>query len=246
MVRTRAGRTLAVAAASTLLLATAPAAMATQSTIRGSISPNKGKPGTALALSVGFTIKRENNENNTLSKVVLSFPRNATVNGAKFPSCKPEQINATRSFSSCPKGSKIGSGSLRADVPAVPVSNVPGIVTLFNGPGGKSITVNIVAHNPVEIFEAFKAPLKKVGGRYGYVLTAPIPTTLQEINDGWFAQVTSFQTKVKATWRNLPYIAAKKCPAGGRAPIAGAFTFSPGGEIPASASTTATSFITCK
>lgn len=220
--------------------------MATQSTIRGSISPNKGKPGTPLALSVGFTIKRENDQNNTLSRVVLSFPRNATVNGKKFPSCSPETINARRSFSGCPKGSKIGSGSLRADVPAVPVSNVPGTVTLFNGPGGKSITVNIVAHNPVEIFQAFKAPLKKVSGRYGYVLTAPVPKELQEINDGWFAQVKTFQTKVKATWRGTPYIAAKKCPKGGRAPIAGAFSFSAGGEVPASDPTTATSFITCK
>jgi hypothetical protein len=241
MSRTRAGRTLAAAAAATLLLAAAPAAMATQSTISGKISPNKGKPGTPLALTIGFTITRENGENNTLRKVVLDFPPNAVANGAKFPSCMPAVINARRSFNGCPRGSLIGRGSLVADVPAADVFNVPGKVTLFNGQGGKSITVHIYAENPVLISEAFTAPLKKTGGRYGYKLTANIPPTLQEIADGWFAEVKRFSTTVNAKWRGRGYIEAKKCPKNGRAPIAGAFDF-----LREASPTSALGIITCK
>jgi hypothetical protein len=241
MSRTRAGRTLAAAAATALLLAAAPAAQATQSTISGKISPNKGKPGTPLALTIGFTITRENGENNTLRKVVLDFPPNAVANGAKFPSCMPAAINARRSFNSCPKGSLIGRGSLVADVPATDVYNVPGKVTLFNGAGGKSITVHIYAENPVLISQAFTAPLRKTSGRYGYKLTADIPYELQEISDGWFAEVKRFTTTVDAKWRGRGYIEAKRCPKGGRAPIAGAFDF-----LREAAPTSALGFVTCK
>lgn len=229
-----------MAAASTLLLTAAPAALATQSTISGKISPSKARPGKPLALTIGFTITRENGQNNTLRRAVLQFPPNAVANGKLFPSCSPDVINARRSFAGCPKGSRIGGGSLVADVPATDVYNVPGRVTLFNGAGGKSITVHIYATNPVEISEAFSAPLVKTGGRYGYKLTADVPDSLQEIADGWFAEVKKFTTTVKATWRGRGYIEAKKCPKSGRAPIAGAFDF-----LRESSPTSALGFIKC-
>jgi len=243
----RAGRTLATAAASALLLATvAPAALATTSSISGSIRPNHGKPGTPMALRVGFTLDpAEGAVPDTLSKVVVQLPPNGVQNAQFFPTCSAAQINAAKSFKRCPKGSQIGRGSLRADVTAVPVTNVPGTVTFFNGSrNGKRITIHIRALRPVDINEAFDASLVKTRGRYGYKLTANIPMSLQEIYPSWFAQVrrfeSTFDAKIKVKGKTRGYIEAKKCPKSGRVPVAGAFSFMAGG------SSSAQSWITCK
>lgn len=241
------GRILSIAAASALLVATAPPALAAESGITGKISPNKGPVGTPLDLSIGFTIRPAAGEQPTVSRAVLDFPANAVQNGRLFPSCTAAQINAKRGrFTSCPKGSQIGRGTLRADVPNVPVYNVPGRVTIFNGAGGKSLTIHIYATNPVLISEAFDAPLVRTRGRYGYRLTANVPRTLQEINDGWFAVLKKFDTTVGATrmvrGRKRGYIEAKRCPRGGRAPIAGTFSFMNNAVAP----TSTTGWITCR
>ena len=241
----RPGRALAAAAATALLLtaAAAPSALAARGSLSGSISPNKGPIGSPIALSIGAVLDPDtpDRERGTLSQIELFFPPNARTNGARFPYCAPETINARRSFSGCPKGSRIGSGSLRADVPAVPVSDVPGDIVIFNGKGGKSVTINIEAHNPVEIFEAFPAKLVKTKGRYGYHLTGVIPRSLQEINDGWFAEVRNFKTKIAATWRGTPYIQSTTlCPKSLSVPIAGKFSFMsrPNGDAPLSVTST--------
>lgn len=205
--------------------------MAIDSSLTGKISPNKGPVGTPLDLTIGFTLDPASGEPPaTLSKTVLEFPNNAVHNGKLFPSCTAAMINAKRGrFTSCPKGSQVGRGTLRADVPAVPVSNVPGRVTIFNGAGGKSLTVHIYATNPVLISEAFDAPLVKTSGRFGYKLTANIPYSLQEINDGWFAVLRKFETTVGATkmvnGKKRGFIEAKRCPKGGKAPIGATFSF---------------------
>ncbi|MDO8187196.1 hypothetical protein Q5424_09460 [Conexibacter sp. JD483] len=228
MLPIRNNRALVAAAATALLLAAAPSAMAARGSLSGSINPNKGPIGSPINLKIGAKLDADSSdkERGTLTKIELFFPPNARTNGAKFPSCSPDQINATRSFSSCPKGSKIGGGTLRADVPAVPVFNVPGDITIFNGKGGKSVTINIEAHNPVEIFEAFPATLVKTKGRYGYHLTGNIPSSLQEINDGWFAEVSRFDTSISAKWRGTPYIESTTlCPKSLKVPIGGRFSF---------------------
>lgn len=229
MLPIRNRRALAAAAATALLLVAAPSAMAARGSLSGSISPNKGPVGSAInKLNINFAIDPDDStrEAPTLSQVDLFFPPNARTNGAKFPSCSPATINARRSFSGCPKGSKIGSARIIADVPAVPVTGVTAIMTVFNGPGGKSVTINIEAHNPVEIFEAFKAPLTKTSGRFGYHLSAPIPRTLQEINDGWFAEVRSLRSSIGATWRGVPYIqTTTACPKSLSVPIAARIGF---------------------
>jgi len=242
----RAGRTLAAAGVTALLLATAPAAMATTSSISGSIKPNHGKPGTPIALKVGFTLDpAEGAVPDTLSKVVVNLPPNGVQNAKFFPICTAAQINAAKSFKRCPKGSQVGRGSLRADVTAVPVYNVPGRVTFFNGSkNGKKLTIHIRATNPVDINQAFEASIVRTRGRYGYRLTANIPESLQEIYPSWFAQVRRFEStfdakrKVKGKMRG--YIEAKKCPKSRRVPVAGTFGFRAGG------SSSAQSWISCR
>lgn len=167
----RPGRTLVAAAATALLLATAPAAMGATGTLRGSINPDKGPVGSPINLKIGFTVAPDpGRERPIISNVDLYFPPNARTNGAKFPSCSPEVINARKSFAGCPKGSKIGTGLAKADVPATDVFNVPARLTMFNGPGGRSVTIHVDAQNPVVISLAYKAPLIKTKGRYGYHL----------------------------------------------------------------------------
>jgi hypothetical protein len=217
----------ATAAAALLLLAAAPQALAASGSLSGSISPNKGPVGTPLRLTTGFTLDPDpGKEAGTLTQVELFFPPNARTNGARFPSCSPETINARRSFSGCPKGSKIGGGSFRADVPAADQFDVPGVITLFNGAGGKTITVHILSQNPVDIYEAFSARLVRTKGRFGYHFIAPIPPSLQEINDGWFAEVRRLTATIGATWRKTPYIqTTTTCPKSLSVPVAGTMTF---------------------
>jgi hypothetical protein len=242
----RAGRTLTAAAATALLLATAPAAMATTSSISGSINPDKGKVGTPIALKVRFTLDpAAGAEPDTLSKVVVQLPPNGVQNARFFPTCNAAQINAVKSFAKCPKGSQIGRGSLRADVTAVPVYNVPGTVTFFNGSrDGKKVTIHVKALRPVLINEAFDATLVRTGGRYGYKLTAVIPESLQEIYPSWFAQVRSFESvfdaKIKVKGKTRGYIEAKRCPKSRKVPVAAAFSFRAGG------SSSAQSWIRCR
>jgi hypothetical protein len=248
MLPIRNTRALTAAAAAALLLVAAPSAMAARGSLSGSINPNKGPIGSPIKqLNIGFTVDPDDasREAPTLSKVDLFFPPNARTNGAKFPVCSPETINARRSFSGCPKGSKIGRGDIIADVPAADVNHVPAIMTVFNGAGGKSVTINIEAHNPVEIFQAFKAPLTKTSGRFGYHLSAPIPQSLQEINDGWFAEVRTLKSTIGATWRGTPYIqTTTACPKSLRVPIAARLAFM--NRTPADAPMSLDSSISCR
>ena len=99
---------------------------------------------------------------------------------------------------------------------------------MFNGPGGKSITFNVSIITPALINKTFSAPLKKTSGRYGYTLTSPIPTELQNILDGPIIvrsiDVTSGATIVKNGVRR-GFIEAFKCPRSGKAPIHADFSF---------------------
>ena len=110
------------------------------------------------------------------------------------------------------------------------LENVPGTVTLFNGPGGRSITVHIHLTNPALISIAFDAPLRRTRGKYGYVLTANVPEGLQTlIAPDSYGALRRFTTTVgitrKVRGRTRGYIEAKRCPRSGRVPVAGAFFF---------------------
>lgn len=243
----RAGRTLATAAATALLLAAVPtAATAASSTITGSVVPNKAKVGTPLKLTVRFTTEGDAGpESSTLRKVVVKLPPNATQNARFFPTCNANTINAALSFRKCPAKSLIGRGKLKADVPNADTYNVPGDVTFFNGSrDGKRVTIHIRAIRPVDINLAFDASLVKTRGRYGYTLTANIPEALQEIYPTWYPQVRTFSSTfnqtIKVRGKTRGYIEAKRCPKSGRVPVAGAFDFRQG------TSTSSEGWITCK
>jgi hypothetical protein len=236
-----------VAAASTLLLATAPGALAAKSKIGGTISPvrvqpDPSKPAKRLThdLTVSFEIVKDGEQSATLRRAVVRFPANVVLDGRHFPACEPGPINAGSTFNVCPQGSRLGSGRFVADVPGAGVYNVPGRVTVFNGRGGKSMTVHLYADTPA-IATGFTAPLRRVRGRYE--LTMPFPSALQKLPPAGPASVQAPATdslleikrltvSLLAVWRDRSYVELTRCPRSGRTQIGAAFDFV-GGSSPA-------------
>lgn len=239
---TRPGRVLAAAAAAAALLAIAPAAQADNAmTMRSSIRPNQGPIGSPINLKIGFTIDPPAGQDpGTISRVTVLFPPNAKPNGALFPACSATQINAVKSFAKCPAGSKIGTGSGRADVTAVPVYNVPYTLTFFNGSrSGKIITVHARADRPVRINLAFDATIVKQGNK-GYKVSFNLPDGLKEIYPTWFAQVRTMTTDIGITrtirGRKRGYIESTTlCPRSLFVPISSTFDFIDGSSTNTSA-----------
>ena len=167
---------------------------------------------------IAFTTDTPGAPRLTLTRATLWFPDHAGTNGRRFPSCSAAQI---RSFggdlSRCPRSSRIGGGTLRADALQLGV-DVPGRVALFNGPGGRSITFNIQATNPALVNESIDAPLTPLhGGRYGERLTLAVPHPLQEILDGIWVGLREFDVTLTGAVRGADgttysYLRARTCP----------------------------------
>lgn len=228
--RRRARRPASIAAAGAILLAATAATAAaepTAVTLSGTVSPHGVRPGTPLSVNVETTFSPPS----TPARAVLRLPRGAVLNWRLFPTCSAASINARRSMSGCSPKAKIGGGTIVADVSAADVYRVPAKLTFLNGPGGRSIVFLAEAHNPVEIYEAFEAPISRTRGRYGFELEVPVPYTLQEINDGWFTEIRTLRATVGATaagrdGRRRGYLeATTRCPANGSFPIAADFRF---------------------
>jgi hypothetical protein len=239
MTNFRVGRKASIAAAAALMLAAAaPVANAANPTakIKASISPSSirtahGSVGTPIALHYEtiFGTDTPGAEPFTIQNAVVFFPAGAVDNGRLFPSCSAAQISHFGGvLSRCPRGSKIGGGSLIAKAIQLQVTS-SGKVTLFNGPHGRSITFNIQTTSPANINESFDAKLVRVHGKYAYRLTLAVPHSLQEILTGVFVGLEDFKVTTKATIRShgrtRGYIEALSCPRNGKAKTHGDFDF---------------------
>lgn len=189
-------------AATATLLAGAPVASATTATVTARAMPQNASPGTPLTLDVSASLSPDlPGQSMTLAAADVRFPDHVTLNRRLFPVCRAATINAAHgSFKDCPAGSRIGTGSLRADVPAIDVSNVPGRLTIFNG-GPGVVTVHAYATNPALVSEAFECRLVRTSGRFGYRLNIEVPYALQEISEGWFVEVRKVDFTVGAKTR---------------------------------------------
>ncbi len=246
----RTGRLALAALAATLLIAAAaPTAGAVVPARLGvSISPKRiGRPrdgvGTSVKLTNTIAFDHPADSSLRLTRVTLLLPggRLATTNGKLFPSCSADALNRARGrLSVCPRGSKIGSGVAAGTAVDIGVSST-GRLTFFNGPGGKSLTLNVSIINPALINATFSAPLKKISGRFGYKVTFNIPTQLQTILDGPIVvrrinATVGATTTVRGVKRG--FIEAFNCPRSKRAPARGEFRFSDGSTSTADASVT--------
>lgn len=237
MISIRTGRIAAVAAAATLLIAAAaPAADAPTtpvSALTGSITPSKvTKIGTPITLKFNVKFTHPAASRFELQKLVFKFPHGAVTNGKIFPSCDANKLSrAHGQLSVCPKGSKIGGGLAVGTAVDIGVTS-SGKVTLFNGPGGKTVTLNVNIVTPALINVTLSAPLKKTSGKYGYVSTIPLPDSLQTILGGPIV-VKSIGTTIGATatikGKKRGYIESGiTCPKGGKLPFHGDFFFNDG------------------
>jgi hypothetical protein len=152
----------------------------------------------------------------TIQQAVIFFPDHSGTNGRLFASCSAQQIERFHGdVTRCPKGSKIGSGTLRATALQLGIT-ANGRVTLFNSGGGRSITFNIQTSLPAYINESLDAPLTQLHGRYGEKLTLVVPPPLQEILSGVFVGLQDFEVTttgaVRANGITHSYLKARTCP----------------------------------
>lgn len=225
---------MVVASAVGAALVAAPANAETSATMTGEVSPAGSAPGTPVDVTMRFALDPIGGaEAATLSRVIFRLPRGGRINAALFPVCTAATINAAKSFRACPRGSRIGSGRVIADVSATDVYNVPATATFFNGSRlGRTVTMHIRALRPVDISRAIEARIERTAGRFGYAVHADLPEDLQEISPGWFQQTRRFASTLGATrrvgGRVRGYIESTRCPHGGSEPAAGEFTFRDG------------------
>jgi hypothetical protein len=256
----RSGRSASiVAAAALMLVALAPSAHAAAPVVRlkASVSPSRiptahGSVGTPVNLHIDTTFATDTPgaELFTIQKSVVWFPAGVGIpNGKLFASCSASQISrAGGVLSRCPKGSRVGGGTVRAKAIQLGVTS-SGKVAIFNGPHGRSVTFNIQASIPANINESFDAPIVRVHGKYGYKLTLPVPHSLQEIITGVFVGIIEFNVTTNGTTRvhgrKRGFIEALKCPKSGGAPLHGDFDFEDW-STGQTASTKADTTIRCK
>jgi len=162
----------------------------------------------------------------TIQKAVIFFPDRAGTNGRLFPSCGALMIERFRgNVARCPRGSKIGSGTVRAQAIQLGVT-ANGRVTMFSSGGGRSITFNIQTYLPAYINESIEAPLTKLRGKYGEKLTLVVPHALQEVISGVFVGLQQFNVSITGTTRvrgvDYSYLRARTCP---KRPLHGDFDF---------------------
>jgi hypothetical protein len=152
----------------------------------------------------------------TIQRAVVFFPDHAGTNGRLFPSCDAAQIERWHgNVNRCPKGSKIGSGTVKAQALQLGIT-ATGRVTMFNSHHGKSITFNIQTYLPAYINESIDAPLTQLHGKYGEKLTLVVPHSLQEIISGVFVGVQSFDVTITGAVRahgvGYSFLRARTCP----------------------------------
>ncbi len=244
----------AIASAPTLAVATSAAhAVSPVVQLRGSAALTKPAtaPGSAAIparfhVAAGFSTDTPGADPLTIQKAVIFFPDHSGTNGRLFPSCDAQQIERFRgNVKRCPRGSRIGSGTLRARALQLGIT-AAGTVTLFNGHDGKSITFNIQTYLPAYINESLDAPLTQLhGGRYGEKLTLVVPPTLQEIISGVFVGLQRFDVTIDSAVRvrgiDYSFLKARTCP---KTALHGVFDFVDGTTGQA-ATTTADTRVAC-
>lgn len=236
---------LGASAASLMLVGALPAAASGPAPVpvaklTGSISPNRahlphGTP-ISFTLDTRFTSDPPGGDF-VLQRLVYLFPHGTVVNGRLFPSCDAATlVRAHGRLSACPEGSRIGGGTAAGTAVALGVTSHAAIA-LFNGPDGRSVTMNVSITTPALINASFSAPLRTLkGGRYANELTVVVPDSLKTILDGDIVtsrvHVTTGATRIVHGVKR-GYVEADHCPSSGRARIHGDFTFDRGAKASA-------------
>jgi len=227
-------------AALAAVVAVAAAALAAAPSLAGAVSPVVSIRGSAwltrlaggrvspavFDVDTRFSTDTPGADPFTIQRAVIYFPDHAGTNGPLMPTCSARRIaRFNGNLVRCPKGSKVGSGTVTARALQIGVT-ARGQVTMFNSDHGRSIAVNIKTYLPAFIDKTIEAPIEQLHGRYGEKLTIVVPHSLQEILDGVFVAVQDFHVVVTGSARvhgvTVSYLKARACP---RTALHGVFGF---------------------
>jgi hypothetical protein len=199
-----AAAALVLAAAASLAHAVSPVAKLTGSASLTQLSTT-GSAATAARFHVRSTFSTDTPgaQPFTVQKATIFFPDHSGTNGRLFKSCSAAQIERSHgNVHSCPKGSLIVTAT--------------GRVTMFNSHHGKSITFNIQTLLPAYINKSLDAPIEQLHGRYGEKLTLAVPHSLQEILEGVFVGVRTFDVTISGSvvvhGTRFSFLKARTCP----------------------------------
>jgi hypothetical protein len=109
----------------------------------------------------------------TITKIDLWFPTGTRYNGASYPSCSYERLNAAGP-SACPKNSVMGSGTATAFADTVVTRPR---ITVVNG-GSDRVYFYTVLNNPARVQVPVIGQLTRLPGGFAYHLSATIPPRL--------------------------------------------------------------------
>jgi hypothetical protein len=154
------------------------------------------------------------------SRAVIHFDKNLVFGNSKFASCRQSVVQSNPT--SCPAGSRIGSGSAVAKLSTG--SQVTPTIRAFNGPSGKLYL--LVTEPTFNVNAVLVGTLKSDTGKYGKKLDVAIPQNLQNVA-GIIITLTQFTTRVGGTAKGTPYVGLKGC-SGGKLSYKGDFFFTDG------------------
>jgi hypothetical protein len=150
--------------------------------LTGGVTPSRPSlpPGTPLHLHlhVRFTSDPPGTDY-VFQGVDLLFHTDDRFNGALFPSCSATRLRrAHGNLRVCPQGSKVGVGSGTGHALGITAS---GRLSLFNGPGGKSLTVNFSIVHPVNLNVTWSDAITYRPANHTILIRERDPVTLQSI-----------------------------------------------------------------
>jgi hypothetical protein len=133
-----------------------------------------------------------------VTKVELWFPAGALYNGASYPSCSYDRLNAAGP-NACPKGSIMGSGTGTAFADTVVTRPR---ITVVNG-GATRVYFYTVLNNPARVQIPVIGYITRVRGAFAYHLSATIPPQLRVVA-GVPIKFTGLQLSAgRGTWLSL-------------------------------------------
>jgi hypothetical protein len=202
-----------------------------------------------LTVDVHFSTDVPGSDPGTITRANVFFSHGPRVNGALFPSCDPHKLQHAHGMpSACPRGSRLGTGSALGTSPQFHGVLAHLAVTLYNGPGGRSILFWFHSSIPITIDGMINAPLRAIHDhKWAYQLSLAVPRGLQVLGPGIYASLLRFTTHVGGSVRvrehgrtvRRSYIEALACPPGALVPLRSVFDFRD------HSSTTANGYITC-
>jgi hypothetical protein len=189
------------------------------------VTPNRaGTPAhpQGVHLDVRLTIGIPVNYSPPLVQTIdVWFPRGGVYNGAKFPTCSYQRLNAAGPRA-CPPESIMGRGSgvARADE----TFTYPKI-TLVNG-GQQRVYAYTVLNNPARVQAPVVGTITKLSGRWSYRLHIVIPRVLQVV-----AGVPIVLRSLSISGGRGDWIATTSCPSSHRWPFHAITRFNDGQSI---------------